>query len=262
MVSGGSLSNAIASSSGLIVCPRPDSACRQCPSSRGAAVSSLRPLPRRHAHSRDQHRPFQSHGPPPTSNLLAGRRAFFGAAATQLMQNRQHRWQHSARLGRLPPGKPYTEQIWRRRHAQPAGSAVPETALHHSVHPSLALQRSRRCLDQQWPEELRVHTRVCSAVGVGGVAQPTTAAAAIFGGMARSLLRASPRQLFRSLSRLLIRAARPLLTGPGSVVRSTLCAIWQKTLSGGHLLTAMSVSASGTQQSMHITTHSAQLLCE
>lgn len=39
--------------------------------------------------------------------------------------------------------------------------------------------------------------------------------------MARSLLRASPRQLFRSLSRLLIRAARPMLTGPGSVVRCT-----------------------------------------
>jgi hypothetical protein len=98
--------------------------------------------------------------------------------------------------------------------------------------PSSTVQRSRRCLNQQWPDELRLHTRICSAVGVGGVAQPTTAAAAIFGGMARSLLRASPRQLFRSLSRLLIRAARPLLTGPGSVVSTTLCAIWSRKLPG------------------------------
>ena len=96
-----------------------------------------------------------------------------------------------------------------------------ETALHHIVHPAIHCNAYADVLTHLVQTSDVTNVRACSIAGVGGVAQPTTAAAAIFGGVARSLLRASPRQLFRSLSRLLIRAARPMLTGPGSVVRCT-----------------------------------------
>jgi hypothetical protein len=117
MVSGSALPNTTANSSGRNACSRPCNVCTQPRSALGAAVSPSRHFPPQRACSRDQARHRQSHGCPPTSNLLEGRRAFYGADSTQVMHFGQGRWHQR---GRSRPGKPRLScRWWYWRHVQP-----------------------------------------------------------------------------------------------------------------------------------------------
>lgn len=137
-----------------------------------------------------------SQGRTPNCDLLAARQRFVGPGSAQLTHRRQYGRPNGLSMGQSPAG------------GGERAAAVHVPPCHHHGWASL-----------HWRGTLSPGHR---PAGVASVARPTQAAGAVFSSLARSILRSSPRQLFRTLARLIVRAARPLLSGPGSVVRPSI----------------------------------------